>query len=142
MTMRKLRQISAKMLWELEMLAFHEAFNRSYRSCPATAHLHPDFQHSCTSCVGELCAKMVACGLNDDGKALPYQDRPACGAQIRIGAMCANRVIPGKTKCHLHGGKSTGPKTAEVMARIAEAQKRRWALYRQQRAKPWATKSL
>ncbi|OYU37996.1 MAG: hypothetical protein CFE33_18215 [Pseudorhodobacter sp. PARRP1] len=73
---------------------------------------------------------MFARGLDDDGQVLPYKVRPACGALTRIGAVCANRVIPGKTKCHMHGGKSTGPKTTEGKTRIAEAQKRRWALYR------------
>ena len=117
------------------MLDLQEAASRSYRTCPATAHLHPDFQRICESCTGKLCAKMVERGLNDEGQALPYRDRPQCGALIRIGAMCANRVIPGKTKCHMHGGKSTGPKTDAGKERIAEAQRKRWALYRVQNAK-------
>lgn len=76
---------------------------------------------------------MIARGLDDDGQALPYKGRPACGALIRIGAMCANRVVPGKTKCHMHGGKSTGPKTEAGKARVAEAQRQRWARYRAQK---------
>jgi hypothetical protein len=135
---RKNRQIYAQALWEREMAAFREDFDRSFRSCPATAHLHRDFQLWCRSCVGRLCAKMVARGLDDDGQALPYKDRPACGALIRIGAMCANRVVPGKTKCHMHGGKSTGPKTDQGKAKIAEAQRQRWARYRDEKAKAGA----
>ena len=33
-------------------------------------------------------------------------------------------------RCRLHGGLSTGPKTPEGRARIAEAQRRRWARWR------------
>ena len=32
---------------------------------------------------------------------------------------CQAPAIKGKTKCRFHGGKSTGPKTAEGRARIA-----------------------
>ncbi|MGI3185019.1 HGGxSTG domain-containing protein [Nioella aestuarii] len=32
----------------------------------------------------------------------------------------------GKQRCRMHGGLSTGPKTVEGRARIAEAQKLRW----------------
>ncbi len=34
---------------------------------------------------------------------------------------CMAPAIKGKTKCRVHGGKSTGPKTAEGKARCAEA---------------------
>ena len=34
---------------------------------------------------------------------------------------CKAPAIKGKTKCRFHGGKSTGAKTAEGRARIAEA---------------------
>ena len=34
----------------------------------------------------------------------------------------------------MHGGLSTGPKTAEGRVRIAEAQRRRWSAYRQEKA--------
>ena len=34
---------------------------------------------------------------------------------------CKAPAIKGKTKCRFHGGKSTGAKTAEGLARIAEA---------------------
>jgi hypothetical protein len=132
---RKIHQKYSQALWERETAALREAANRGYRICPASAHLRPDFQQGCARCAGKLCAKMVERGLNDEGKALPYKDRPTCGALIRIGAMCANRVIPGKTKCHMHGGKSTGPKTDAGKERIAEAQRKRWALYRVQNAK-------
>ena len=40
------------------------------------------------------------------------------------------RAEPGKARCRFHGGLSTGPRTAEGRARIAEAQRRRWRAYR------------
>ena len=53
-----------------------------------------------------------------------------CGARTRRGTACkckALRTKRGRWRCRLHGGLSTGPKTAEGRARIAEAQRRRWA---------------
>jgi len=35
-------------------------------------------------------------------------------------------VVPGKRRCRLHGGLSTGPQTPEGKARIAAAQRERW----------------
>jgi hypothetical protein len=43
------------------------------------------------------------------------------------------RVEFGKARCRLHGGLSTGPKTEAGRARIAQAQRRRWRLYREMR---------
>jgi hypothetical protein len=37
--------------------------------------------------------------------------------------------------CRFHGGLSTGPRTAEGKARIAEAQRRRWAMVRRRSKK-------
>lgn len=53
--------------------------------------------------------------------------RIVCGARTRKGGACLNKSEPGKRRCKFHGGKSTGPKTAEGKARIAEAQRLRWA---------------
>lgn len=39
----------------------------------------------------------------------------------RTGAQCGSAAIKGKTKCRVHGGKSTGPKTQEGRERIAAA---------------------
>lgn len=49
-----------------------------------------------------------------------------CGAKTRRGTECQCQALPGKQRCKLHGGKSTGPKTAEGRARIVEAQRIRW----------------
>ncbi len=53
-----------------------------------------------------------------------------CGAKTRKGTPCQMRPIPWSHRCRLHGGFSTGPVTAEGRARIAEAQRRRWAAWR------------
>lgn len=56
--------------------------------------------------------------------------RVPCGAKTRKGHPCRLLSEPGKARCKFHGGKSTGPRTAEGKARIAEAQRRRWQEYR------------
>jgi hypothetical protein len=61
------------------------------------------------------------------------KDRPRCGAKTRAGGTCRVRVEFGKARCRFHGGLSTGPKTEAGRARIAEAQRRRWRLYREMR---------
>ena len=53
-----------------------------------------------------------------------------CGAQTRKDSPCRCKPLPGKRRCKFHGGMSTGPKTPEGRERIAEAQRRRWAEYR------------
>jgi len=53
-----------------------------------------------------------------------------CGAKTRKGGTCRNKSEAGRARCKFHGGKSTGPKTPEGKARIAEAQKARWAAWR------------
>ena len=44
-----------------------------------------------------------------------------CGAKTRSGASCAKYPIAGKRRCRNHGGMSTGPRTPEGRARIAQA---------------------
>lgn len=56
-----------------------------------------------------------------------------CGAKTRKGAPCRNKPIRGKDRCKFHGGGSTGPKTREGRDRIAEAQRQRWANWREAR---------
>ncbi len=55
------------------------------------------------------------------------RSRVTCGAMTRKGTACRMLSEAGKRRCKYHGGKSTGPKTNEGKARIAEAQRRRWA---------------
>lgn len=45
-----------------------------------------------------------------------------CLAKTRSGGQCQRAGNPKNGRCHLHGGASTGPKTAEGRARIAAAQ--------------------
>ena len=52
-----------------------------------------------------------------------------CGAFARsTGKPCQAPRVPGKRRCRLHGGLSTGPKTEEGRQRIADAQRRRHSL--------------
>jgi hypothetical protein len=58
--------------------------------------------------------------------------RPRCGARCRDGHPCQARAVwdpvagqPRNGRCRLHGGLSTGPRTAEGRARIAESNRRR-----------------
>ena len=53
-----------------------------------------------------------------------------CGARTRKGEPCqAKGRLHGK-RCRMHGGCSTGPRTEPGRARIAEAQRNRWAQWR------------
>ena len=53
-----------------------------------------------------------------------------CEAKTRQGTACRKRPLRGKRRCRLHGGLSTGPRTAAGRARIAEAQRARHAAKR------------
>jgi len=78
----------------------------------------------------------------------PKAERPSCGARCRSdgGARCRARVCVrfapnGRchlaTRCRLHGGLSTGPRTVEGRAACAEAGRRgaakRWRRWREGR---------
>ena len=63
-----------------------------------------------------------------------------CFAKTRSGKKCQKPPVKGKTRCRLHGGLSTGPRTAEGKARIAEAHwkhGRRSKQFVEMRAKIW-----
>ena len=64
-------------------------------------------------------------------------ERSRCDARTRSGMPCAKYPIKGKRRCRLHGGLSTGPKTAAGKARIAAAQLKhgRYVNWRERRAK-------
>ena len=61
--------------------------------------------------------------------------RPQCHARTRSGSLCKAKAVRGRMRCRLHGGLSTGAKTAEGLERIREAQKKRWAQYRDESIK-------
>lgn len=46
---------------------------------------------------------------------------PKCQAHARSRKQCGNYAVKGKRVCKLHGGHSTGPKTAEGRERIKKA---------------------
>lgn len=73
------------------------------------------------------------------------RDLPRCGARARSrgGAPCRGSVVCRRDalgrvmladRCHLHGGLSTGPTTAEGRKRCAQAARKRWARWRAARA--------
>src|SRR3954453_9163769 len=45
---------------------------------------------------------------------------PRCGARTRAGTPCRSPAM-GNGRCRLHGGLSTGPRTPEGLARLAQA---------------------
>lgn len=61
---------------------------------------------------------------------IPKSERPFCHAKRRDGHKCKARVVPGRTRCRMHGGLSTGPKTEEGRERIRESNRRRAAEFR------------
>ena len=63
-----------------------------------------------------------------------------CLAKTRLGTKCQKPPLKGKKRCRLHGGLSSGPRTAEGRARIAAAHYRhgrRSKRFVQMRAKIW-----
>lgn len=59
---------------------------------------------------------------------------PVCGARKPDGLLClAAPLHNGRCKWHGGGDPNPGPKTPEGRARIAEAQRRRWAAWRESR---------
>jgi hypothetical protein len=61
---------------------------------------------------------------------IPKSERPRCGARCRDGHACRAPVVVRsdgsfKKRCRLHGGLSTGPKSAAGRAAIAQSNRRR-----------------
>lgn len=74
--------------------------------------------------------EITLAALQDRHTARLATRRVICGAKTRKGTACRNQSEPGKARCNFHGGKSTGARTPEGRARIADAQRHRWAAYR------------
>ncbi len=91
-------------------------------SCPQTGHNCSEKE--CR--IGLHCRYRVQKGQFGNGEPVPKRDRVRCEATTRKGTPCAMPVVPGKIRCRLHGGLSTGPRTAEGRARIVAAQRARW----------------
>ena len=47
--------------------------------------------------------------------------RRPCGARTRAGSPCKNWTVRGNSRCRMHGGKSTGPRTPEGLERSRRA---------------------
>lgn len=63
--------------------------------------------------------KLIDAGLSTRlGPSGPGQ---RCHAKTRKGTPCQNPVVTGRNRCRMHGGKSTGPRTAGGKARAAAA---------------------
>lgn len=112
-------------------LRIRDIFSPS-RVCPFTENRSEAHRLVCTKCMEKICERLREIGLDDHRRALPWNERPACGARTRSGSPCSLKVVPGKKRCRLHGGLSTGPRTESGKARIAEAQRRRWAATKRQ----------
>ena len=69
----------------------------------------------------------------------PERPLQSCCARTRKGTPCQKPPLMGKTRCRLHGGLSTGPRTAEGKARIAAAH---WKHGRRSRAFTEARKQI
>lgn len=110
-----------------------------YWSCPGIRDYWTCREAACVC--GSECLVLRAKGLDGRGKALPKRVRPCCGAQTRTGRACKMHVVPGRQRCRLHGGLSTGPKSAEGRANISHAQQERWAKYRSDLARIRASMS-
>ncbi len=99
--------------------------------CPAKGVAPTCTEAACG--IGQSCAVMAAMGLTGDGRPLPWADRPLCGARTRSGSSCMKKAEAGRRRCRLHGGASTGPRTAEGKARNAAATRARWKRIRAER---------
>jgi hypothetical protein len=55
-----------------------------------------------------------------------HTSAPKAGKLRGLSPFCRRWAVPGKTRCHLHGGRSTGPKTPEgIAASVAAMQEGR-----------------
>lgn len=77
----------------------------------------------------KLAADLAALAEREAARAA--RRRVRCKAQTRKGKPCRNLSEPGKRRCKFHGGRSTGPTTAEGRERIGQAQRLRWARWRE-----------
>lgn len=71
--------------------------------------------------------------LAAETKAKPKPERKLCGAKTRRNTACIRKALA-NGRCPNHGGMSTGPKTEAGRQRIAEAQRQRWATWRETQA--------
>lgn len=77
-------------------------------------------------CLSRQNIQSVADAIKMRKVTLANMARRPCKAMTRAGMPCRLQSEPGRQRCRLHGGLSTGPKTAEGKKRIAAAQRLRW----------------
>ncbi len=59
-------------------------------------------------------------GPHEKHRSCPlWPAKQVCGARTRAGTPCKNWPIRGRSRCRLHGGKSTGPRTSTGKQRTA-----------------------
>jgi len=63
----------------------------------------------------------------EEGGAIGGNKISSCAAKTRTGSLCQAKPVPGRKRCRMHGGLSTGPKTEAGRMRISRAQKKRRA---------------
>ena len=59
-------------------------------------------------------------GVMGKWKGAPHEEMPRCGAKTRAGHSCGHFAMK-NGRCRYHGGKSTGAKTINGRARVADA---------------------
>jgi len=64
---------------------------------------------------------MTAKAPHDPGLVARLRAAPRCGAKNRAGNPCQAPAMKGRKRCRMHGGRSTGPKTAEGRRRCQQA---------------------
>lgn len=89
----------------------------------------------------ELFAAEVA-RIKARAEAYAAKRRVRCNAKTRKNTPCRCKSEPGKRRCKFHGGMSTGARTPEGLERIREAQRRRWARWRAERAEDEALNAI
>ena len=98
------------------------------RVCPAVVRLRdplrgaPWWHERTSGRTVRYFAGLLAAAITAHVEALRGLGRAQrCGARCRDGHGCRAPRVEGKRRCKLHGGRSTGPRTAEGRARAAEA---------------------
>jgi hypothetical protein len=79
---------------------------------------------------GEYVPQQAMRRLKFNIEGTPKNNRPKCRARCRGGHSCRATVVDGTLRCRMHGGLSTGPRTPEGRAAIAESNRRRAMLSR------------
>ena len=125
----------AVMYWETRPVVDRRAWAVQRIAAVLTLPDEPDLTfRACENSALERALAAALAALREREAQRLATRRVRCGAKTRKGTPCRMKSEPGKRRCKFHGGMSTGARTPEGKARIAEAQRRRWARYRQAKA--------